>query len=166
MKKFNQGMLNLIGQCLCEDCTRNDVINYGLPAEEWMNYPQDPQPWADWVRKNILEEVPENQEKNLKTQFGEDGNDLIRRYNSVSDKLYRTYVKKNNAYGNSFSQTYEKLGIISAITRITDKYNRIVNLVTHPQTDFDDESIKDTLLDMANYCIMTYMEVTKDEGKE
>jgi hypothetical protein len=79
--------------------------------------------------------------------------------------LNDTYIQKNKAYGNSFSDTFEKLGIISAITRITDKYNRLVNLATYSNINIGDESIKDTLLDMANYCIMTYMELDKRENK-
>ena len=70
-------------------------------------------------------------------------------------------MQKNKAYGNSFGDTYEKLGIISAITRISDKYNRLVNLTTHPDIDNGDESIRDTCLDMANYLLMTVMEIDK-----
>ena len=80
-------------------------------------------------------------------------------HKSICDKLNETYIQKNKAYGNSFSETFEKLGPISAITRISDKYNRLVNLTTNHNVDIGDESIKDTLLDMANYCIMTYMEL-------
>ena len=36
-------------------------------------------------------------------------------------ELNDTYERKNRDYGNSFSDTYQKLGIVSAVTRITDK---------------------------------------------
>lgn len=85
--------------------------------------------------------------------------DSYERHMQICKQLNETYIQKNKAYGNSFSDTYDKLGIISAVTRITDKYNRLVNLATHDDVDTGDESIKDTLLDMANYCIMTYMEL-------
>ena len=89
--------------------------------------------------------------------------DLIERHLILCNRLNAIYSQKNKAYGNSFGETFEKLGIISAITRISDKYNRLVNLATHKNVDNGDEAIEDTLLDMANYCLMTYMELKKDE---
>lgn len=78
-------------------------------------------------------------------------------------ELNETYKKKNRDYGNSFGDTYQKLGIISAVTRITDKVNRLTSLCAKPATEQKvlDESIEDTLLDTANYCIMTVMEMRR-----
>lgn len=89
--------------------------------------------------------------------------DQYEKHKKICDNLNKTYIQKNKAYGNSFTDTFEKLGLISAVTRITDKYNRLVNLTVNPNVNTGDESIKDTLLDMANYCIMTYMELDKTE---
>jgi hypothetical protein len=89
--------------------------------------------------------------------------DQYEKHKKICDTLNETYIQKNKAYGNSFTDTFEKLGLISAVTRITDKYNRLVNLAINSNVDTGDESIKDTLLDMANYCIMTYMELDKEE---
>ena len=86
-------------------------------------------------------------------------NDLVEKHLILCNQLNSIYEQKNNAYGNSFGETFEKLGIISAITRISDKYSRLVNLATHPEINKGDEAIEDTLLDMANYCLMTYMEL-------
>ena len=93
-------------------------------------------------------------------------NDLVERHLILCNQLNSIYEQKNNAYGNSFGETFEKLGIISAITRISDKYNRLVNLATHPEINKGDEAIEDTLLDMANYCLMTYMELQKENNGE
>lgn len=93
--------------------------------------------------------------------------DQYEQHKKICDVLNETYIQKNKAYGNSFTETFKKLGVISAVTRITDKYNRLVNLSTNPNVDIGDESIKDTLLDMANYCIMTYMELeNREENQE
>lgn len=86
----------------------------------------------------------------------------IKLHDDLCHELHEIYIRKNNAYGDSFGQTYQKLGIISAVTRITDKYNRLVTLVTNPKIDSGDESIQDTLIDMANYCLMTVMEIKKE----
>lgn len=83
----------------------------------------------------------------------------------ICKELNKTYEKKNHDYGNSFGNTFEKLGVISALTRITDKYNRLVSLCTmsDDQRMVEDETISDTLLDLANYCIMTEMELRREK---
>ena len=88
----------------------------------------------------------------------------VQLHKEICNELNQTYEKKNSDYGNSFGNTFEKLGIISAITRITDKYNRLVSLCTSEKDrQVKDETISDTLLDMANYCIMTEMELRKNK---
>jgi NTP pyrophosphatase (non-canonical NTP hydrolase) len=85
----------------------------------------------------------------------------VERFRKIASELGDLYEKKNKAYGNSFGETYNKLGIISAVTRISDKYNRLCNLVKNPDIDNIGESVGDTLGDMACYCIMTLMEMEK-----
>lgn len=87
---------------------------------------------------------------------------LVEKHSKVCELLNRIYEQKNRAYGDSFGNTFRDLGIISAVTRISDKFNRIKSLAKGPEIDSGDESIKDTLLDMANYCIMTYMQLESD----
>lgn len=83
----------------------------------------------------------------------------IERHRKACEDLHSLYVTKNQAYGDSFGDTYRRLGIISAVTRITDKYNRLVNLAVHPEIDMGDESLIDTLIDLANYSLMTAIEI-------
>lgn len=82
-------------------------------------------------------------------------------FRNITNSMANLYAAKNADYGDSFGQTFEKLGIISAVTRISDKYNRLVSLATKPETDIKvkDEKIEDTLTDMACYCIMTLIEL-------
>ena len=87
-------------------------------------------------------------------------------FRTIANELSDLYAKKNAAYGNSFGETFGKLGIISAITRISDKYNRLVNLTTHPDIDNLGESIDDTLMDTAAYCIMTLVELRRRKQNE
>lgn len=90
----------------------------------------------------------------------------VQKHQEICQELNKVYEQKNHDYGNSFGDTFDKLGIISAVTRITDKYNRLVSLCTKSEEErkVKDESITDTLLDMANYCIMTVIELHKDEN--
>lgn len=89
----------------------------------------------------------------------------IQKHKEICNELNEIYNNKQHDYGDSFGQTFDKLGIISAITRISDKYNRLVSLCTKSEEErkVKDESITDTLLDMANYCIMTVIELHKDD---
>lgn len=89
--------------------------------------------------------------------------DRVSKHQQICEQLNKTYEQKNHDYGNSFGETYKKLGIISAITRISDKYNRICSLA-NKQALVKDESIKDTLLDLANYCIMTVIEMEENNN--
>ena len=95
-------------------------------------------------------------------------NSLVTEHKKICIELNKTYERKNHDYGNSFGETYNKLGIISAVTRISDKYNRLVSLCTLPENErqVKDESISDTLLDLANYCIMTEMELRRDNKEK
>lgn len=89
----------------------------------------------------------------------------VKMHKSLCEELNKVYEQKNSDYGDSFGQTFDKLGVISAVTRITDKYNRLVSLCTKPEEErkVKDESIEDTLLDMANYCMMTVIELRKNK---
>ena len=80
---------------------------------------------------------------------------------SICKQLNQTYQEKNADYGDSFSETYQKLGIISAVTQISHKTNRLISLVGKSEAGrlVKDESIQDTLRDMANYAIMALMEL-------
>lgn len=83
----------------------------------------------------------------------------VEHFKKIATELGELYEVKDRAYGSSFSDTYKKLGLISAVTRISDKFNRLCNLATNPDIDNLGESLEDTLRDMASYCIMTVMEL-------
>ena len=91
-------------------------------------------------------------------------NELVKKHGEICIFLNEVYEKKNKDYGNSFEETYKRLGIISAVTRIADKMSRLESLATKPEEErlVKDESIKDTVLDMANYCIMLAMELERE----
>ena len=82
-------------------------------------------------------------------------------FNNITTDLLKTYIKKNHDYGNSFEQSLDKFGLVAGVVRIGDKMNRIESLITKKAL-VEDESIKDTLLDMANYCILTTMWINKN----
>lgn len=77
-------------------------------------------------------------------------------FKEVVKGMISTYIRKNHDYGNSFDKSLDKFGLVASVVRIGDKMNRIESLV-QKKTMVQDESIRDTLLDMANYAIMTVM---------
>ena len=80
-------------------------------------------------------------------------------YQYILSNLEDTYKKKNSDYGNSVGDTYEKFGDISFLTRITDKYNRILSLADKGECgEVKDEALEDTILDLANYCLLWLVE--------
>lgn len=84
-------------------------------------------------------------------------------FKHIINKMYNLYKKKNSDYGNSFTQTYEKLGKVSALTRISDKVNRLISLQNKSEDDFYFESEYDNYLDLANYAVMTLVEMEKEK---
>lgn len=87
----------------------------------------------------------------------------VKRHKEITEELNRVYEQKNTDYGDSFAESVREFGIVAALTRISDKYNRFKRLALGNRNLVGDESIRDTLLDMANYCIMLSMILEKDE---
>ena len=81
-------------------------------------------------------------------------------YDYLLNNLAETYKAKNSDYGNSVADTYEKFGDLSFLVRITDKYNRLMTLCNPnaPEQKVKDEKIDDTILDLANYCLLWLVE--------
>jgi hypothetical protein len=83
----------------------------------------------------------------------------IKKHKNLCNELNEIYVKKNTAYGDSFGKTFRELGPISAITRMYDKFNRIISLTKGAKNDIIDESLRDSLIDLANYSLMFIIEL-------
>ena len=80
-------------------------------------------------------------------------NEFMEEYKKIVTETMELCVKKNKDYGSSVEDTFEKFGDISYIVRITDKYNRICSLLNR-EGEVKDESIDDTIRDMANYAFL------------
>lgn len=80
-------------------------------------------------------------------------------YEEIVKELYDIYKRKNHDYGNSFSILYQKFGLQSVVIRLWDKLLRLETLLNSKAQV--DESIEDTLKDLANYAIMALIELKK-----
>lgn len=85
--------------------------------------------------------------------------DKIKRHKEICEQLNAVYTEKNTNYGDSFGISVKKYGMIAALTRISDKFNRLEQLILTRSDGTKDESLIDTLLDLSNYCMMTVMEI-------
>ena len=75
-------------------------------------------------------------------------------YESIVNQMKDTCIAKNKDYGTSVQDTYEKFGDLAYIIRCTDKWNRINSLMKKGKAEVKDESIDDTILDLANYLLL------------
>lgn len=87
-------------------------------------------------------------------------NDNVEQFMSITQNMTKTYAAKNHDYGNSFEQSLDEFGLVASVIRIGDKMNRIKSLIKK-EAQVKDESIKDTLLDLASYSVMTLMWLNK-----
>lgn len=81
-------------------------------------------------------------------------------------ELSDLFAEKNRRYGNSFAEQFKKRGLVMSAIRIEDKFRRFDELVSNPTDDGGDESIEDTLKDLANYSIMTLMALREQRGED
>lgn len=83
--------------------------------------------------------------------------DKIQRHKQICNKLNETYKVKDASYGGSFARVRREEGEAIILVRLKDKLYRLENLL-HGGEENVGESIDDSLLDLANYCIMELVE--------
>lgn len=88
-------------------------------------------------------------------------NNNVSRFDEILQEMRELYEKKNSDYGNSFNETIQEFGFVPAVARINDKFQRVKKMVKGEQMNIN-ESMRDNLLDIANYCILTIMEIDKN----
>lgn len=88
-------------------------------------------------------------------------------HENLCNCLHTMFINKNNAYGDSFHDIFVEEGMASLRVRLGDKLNRFKTLSKKDLQVLDNESIRDTLLDLANYALMAVIELDMmDEGEE
>ena len=84
------------------------------------------------------------------------------RFKEITDKMCDIYKQKNSDYGNSFSKLFKKCGMTYAYGHMAEKLERVKSLMKD-DAKVKGESMKDSLYDLANYAILTIMELEKTE---
>ena len=105
---------------------------------------------------NIIQEL-----NDMRHIFGSESGE----FRDITNSMIQTYQAKNQDYGNSFEKSLYKFGLVASIIRLSDKMNRIESL-SQKKAKVESESIEDTLLDLANYAIMTVIWLRKNRINE
>ena len=87
--------------------------------------------------------------------------DKVEIHKNICEKLNETYESKNHDYGDAFAEVRKRYPYAINI-RLWDKLMRLDRLRS-VDAKVKDESVIDTLLDMANYCIMELIEMCIEE---
>lgn len=80
---------------------------------------------------------------------------------NICEKMHDTYIRKNTDYGDAFAKLRQKFPN-AILVRLNDKLNRLESLYESGNVLVTDETIDDTLLDLANYCVMELVERKTD----
>ena len=86
----------------------------------------------------------------------------VEKHKKICEELNTLYAKKNHDYGDSFHLSFVEEGMAMARIRLGDKLNRFKTLSRANKQEVTDESIRDTLVDLANYAIMTILEMENE----
>ena len=96
----------------------------------------------------------EGDENMLKTDGGFTFHDAI-------TLMQNTYETKNADYGNAFEDGMNELGLAYAQSMFHNKTKRFANLINADEVNH--ESLFDTVLDLANYAVMTAVWLKNNE---
>lgn len=84
--------------------------------------------------------------------------ELESRFEDINKEMLHMYIDKNRRYSNSFAETIREYGMIVTSMRLDEKLKRLKSINKYGE-DKDGDSLEDTLIDIANYCIISLMEV-------
>lgn len=92
-------------------------------------------------------------------------NNNVEAFASIVTEMTELYAKKNHDYGNSFDDGCNKLGTWYPLGRILDKTNRLIACMGKEDKMQINESIEDTLKDLACYSVMTLSYLKRKKSK-
>lgn len=79
--------------------------------------------------------------------------DRVEQMRMIQQDALTLFAKKNKDYGDAFA----KFGTIGVLMRIEDKIQRAISISKNEVTLVDNESIRDTMIDLHNYAAMALM---------
>ncbi len=90
-------------------------------------------------------------------------NSKVERFKQLTGEMAALYARKNKDYGDSFTEMYKEWGPMYPLSRMQEKLRRATQILRSGEAQVADEKVTDTLLDLANYALMTIMELKKSK---
>ena len=87
--------------------------------------------------------------------------DRVKQLETVQHESMELFKKKNKDYGDAFAS----FGPVGVIIRMGDKINRLCSVTSNGVTLVNDESIRDTLMDLHNYAAMAVMLIDEKQAE-
>ena len=76
-------------------------------------------------------------------------------FSGLCDELSNLHEIKDGDYNGAFEESLDEFGLMHSAAMLKHKVNRFKNIVEKKQINVSSESMRDTLLDLASYAIMT-----------
>ena len=83
----------------------------------------------------------------------------MERFQQLTGEMAALYARKNRDYGDSFTEMYREWGPMYPMSRMQEKLRRAIQLMRTSKAHVQEEKLTDTLIDLANYALMTIMEI-------
>lgn len=89
----------------------------------------------------------------------------IHQHREIIENLNKIYQVKNKTYSDAASKNFDKYGLIYYLIKLSEKLDRLQSINLLPEIDSKNmqvqtcESLNDTLMDIANYCIMAAIDL-------
>ena len=182
-KEWRKEHEDVLGRMKEEDIRDSGDVMFGIdletqglqgnfePREQWEEYYLKHhllKPGLD--KKGVIDDKPYPTASEMKEYIDEQCNKNVSqdedkkdpgdyyRYSNILKRMDDTHTRKNNDYGDAAYQGYKKYGDYYFLVQLHNKLSRLESLTIGNKTQqVKEESIDDTLLDMANYAVM-YLE--------
>ena len=112
---------------------------------------------ADDVYNSILGEIGLDVDNSTKIGAGK----LPQKKAAVQEEAKELFKRKNATYGDAFAS----YGTVGVLVRMGDKIRRLQQIDNSGINLVDDESLRDTLIDLHNYSAMAIMLLDEDKNK-
>lgn len=90
-------------------------------------------------------------------------NSKVERFKQLTGEMVALYARKNKDYGDSFTEMYKEWGPMYPLSRMQEKLRRATQILRSGEAQVTEEKVTDTLLDLANYALMTIMELKESK---
>jgi len=121
--------------------------------------------FEDWGKSQMQAAIANGRIPSNTFDHLEHVNENVIQFASLTQRMVELYSRKNRDYGDSFNHSLDEDGLLVSKIRLGDKISRFNQLVKLEQALVTDESIEDTLMDLANYAVMTIQWLERQQAE-